>query len=75
VGIKVLEYVQGTVTKLIKGLEGMSCEEELRALVLSNYEKRILRGHLIALCSFLSRGNGVGRVRLCCLRAFGKCPQ
>ncbi|KAK4807520.1 hypothetical protein QYF61_003309 [Mycteria americana] len=47
-------------TKLVTGLEGMSCEEQLRALGLSRLEGRGLRGNLIALYSFLRRGSGEG---------------
>ena len=46
-------------TKLVQGLEGMSCEEQLRTLGLSSLEKR-LKGDLIVLCSFLRKGSGEG---------------
>lgn len=47
--------------KAHEGLEGMSCEEELRALGLSGLERRKLRGNLLVLCSFLGRGDGQGK--------------
>ena len=58
--VKVLECIHRRATKLVKGLEGMSYEEQLRTLGLSGLEKRKLSGNLIALYSFLRRGSGEG---------------
>jgi len=38
--VKVPECVQRKVTKLVTGLEGMACEEQLRNFSLSNLRKR-----------------------------------
>jgi len=51
-------------TKLVQGLEGTTCEEQLRTLGLSGLEERRLRGNLFALHSFLRRGRGEGGAEL-----------
>jgi len=62
-GVKALECFQRRAAKLVEGLEGMSCEEQLMSL--SSFRKRRLRGDLIALCSFLRRGQGEGGAEFC----------
>ncbi|KAK4816047.1 hypothetical protein QYF61_011055 [Mycteria americana] len=50
--------------KLVKGLEGMSYEEQLRTLGLTSLQRRRLRDDLVALYSFLRRGSGEGGAEL-----------
>lgn len=54
--LNIFEGIQRKVTKLVKGLEGMSYERRLRTLGLPGLEKRRLSGNLTAL-PVLRRGN------------------
>ena len=54
----IVHCIQRRATKLVKGLEGMPCEEQLRSLGLSTLEKGRLRGNLTVLHSFLGSGSG-----------------
>lgn len=54
--IKLLESVQRRATKMVRGLEGKTYEEQLRSLGLFSPEQSRPRGGLMAACSSLTRG-------------------
>ena len=53
--MELLEQVQRRVTKMIKGLEDLFYEDELRELMLFRLEKRRLQGDLTVAFQYLKR--------------------
>lgn len=73
-GVKVLKKSQRKATQMVKGLEGISCEERVRTLDCPRLEKRRLRSDFVAPYSTL-RSGAEGGASLCSLELMAKCVR
>lgn len=71
-GVKVLQKSQRKATRMVKRLEGISCEERVRMLGCPRLEKRRLKSDFVAPCSTL-RSEAEGAASLFSLELMAKC--
>jgi len=58
-------WVLAPSTRMVKGLEHLSCEERLREWGLFSLDRRRLGGNLTNVCKYLQGGCKEDRARLC----------